>query len=160
VCVDGLCPPFPAVPNGRLCPDTDSNECTVAACVGGICSQTEPEAFGVPCDDDDERTTSDICSGDGECRGTDLCVDGVDGPIVCASPPSPCHEPDGTCFQGSCSYALKPLNGSCDDGEERTDFDRYAWPRACFSCTVQEQGGGRAGKGRAQGRAQLESSSS
>jgi hypothetical protein len=73
------------------------------------------------CNDADERTTSDVCNGvDGICKGVDLCAENA---VTCSTPPSPCHEPTGTCFRGNCSYTLKAANASCDDGEERTDFD-------------------------------------
>eukprot|EP00056_Hartaetosiga_gracilis_P001579 m.45877 g.45877 ORF g.45877 m.45877 type:complete len:532 (+) comp10700_c0_seq1:448-2043(+) len=88
---------------------------TVGTCSHGICSNP-PQEQGVACDDGNDRTTSDVCNGEGVCEGVDLC-DGIECPA-----PSQCFE-EGTCFRGQCSFDFKPAATPCDDGVEATDED-------------------------------------
>lgn len=66
-----------------------------------------------PCSDGDPCTTGDHCEGD-VCVGT---------PVVCDSPPSDCHQPAGTCQNGSCTYPPRPDGTSCDDLNACTQTD-------------------------------------
>ena len=100
-CDNGLCPDFPHVEDGTLCTDLDGATCTFAECRAGQCFQSAPQPHGLGCNDNNDRTTSDACQGDGSCTGEDLCV--VNN-ILCNQPPNACHLPQGDCFRGNCTY--------------------------------------------------------
>ncbi len=41
----------------------------------------------------------------------------------CDTPPSSCHQPAGTCQNGTCVYALRPAGSACNDGNACTTGD-------------------------------------
>ncbi len=45
------------------------------------------------------------------------------GNVSCNNPPDTCHEQQGTCSGGSCSYPIKDAGSSCDDGDDCTFGD-------------------------------------
>jgi hypothetical protein len=84
-----------------LCSDVDGNICTFAECQAGRCFQAVPQPVGLECSDSNDRTTSDMCQGDGSCAGEDMCVV---NDVQCNQPPNMCHQAQGDCFQGTCTY--------------------------------------------------------
>eukprot|EP00397_Hematodinium_sp_SG-2012_P000533 GEMP01000534.1.p1 GENE.GEMP01000534.1~~GEMP01000534.1.p1 ORF type:complete len:1837 (+),score=426.05 GEMP01000534.1:592-6102(+) len=83
----------------------------------GKCSNPAAPA-GTTCDDNNERTTNDVCT-NGECVGEDKCKD-----VICVAPDA-CHG-IGVCNAetGVCSRAPKKETGTpCDDGIAATTND-------------------------------------
>jgi hypothetical protein len=114
-CTDGTCV-YPAQANGTACAEgSPPGQCYASAgtCSAGICV-FPPKASGPACDDGDACTMSDVCNGSGGCVGN---------AVKCQIPPSQCHQPTGTCSNGTCSYALKPTGTACNDGNACTTGD-------------------------------------
>jgi hypothetical protein len=49
----------------------------------------------------------------------------------CNTPPSPCHERNGTCSGTTCVYAMKPTGSACDDGNACTVSDTCGGSGIC-----------------------------
>ncbi len=139
VCAGGTCqvadlPDGAACDDGNLC--TTDDHCEDGDCVPGggepcypvgdcqVSAACDPAtgacvavnaADGAPCDDHDACTRDEACLA-GACAG------GV--PAVACEAPEPCHEP-GICepATGACSYAQKPDETPCDDGDACTAID-------------------------------------
>lgn len=100
----------------KNCPKRECYKDTI--CLQGNCTY-EPEARGESCDDGLAQTTGDICDGEGNCVGVDLCEARN---VVCD--PIPCYG-STVCFQGACLPLNQLDDGtSCDDGNFLTDFDK------------------------------------
>lgn len=130
-------------PDGTIC--TDQDLCTATdVCSGGVCIGTEETICNEPPNDCYEAagtcdSSTGVCSYDfgpdgvdcddrNACTQVDTCMSGMclgGAEVVCDDPPSPCHEPIGTCdpMTGTCSYAMKPEGASCDDGNACTQTD-------------------------------------
>jgi hypothetical protein len=113
-CPDGQCPAHPPLPDTTPCPKLNDNSCVLSQCASGICRQDVPQDAGVTCDDGQLGTDNDVCDGNGDCAGVDLCVG-----VTCAPSPLPCRQ-QATCFRGNCSSLLQPQGTQCSDGDERT----------------------------------------
>ena len=103
LCLGVECPVVPQCYEPSVC-DYETGNCTLV-----------PATAGTPCDDGLNRTSNDVCSGNGTCAGVDLCEE---NDVVC-EPRSQCHLA-GTCFRGVCSEPLKENGASCDDGNALT----------------------------------------
>ncbi|SET33362.1 hypothetical protein SAMN05443639_102589 [Stigmatella erecta] len=148
VCRSGACV-RPATP-GKDC--NDGSECTVddrcteeGTCVGkascgelpspcyqwadgctnGVCTLIR-KPIGTPCSDGNACTVQDQCSSTGECIGTTL---------TCATqtPPSQCHEWNGTCSNNACDFRRKSIGTDCSDGNACTDKDYCNGSGQCVS---------------------------
>jgi len=144
-CIANSCIPVPdATKNGETCDDgefctagdvcqggmcvsagpTDCSSVVSAACEVGECDEgtqacvAVPASDGVACDDNDNCTLADTCSG-GTCSGQ---------PQDCSNLDGPCTE--GVCNAGACSPA--PTVGvPCDDGETCTEGDICSQAGTC-----------------------------
>ncbi len=94
-------------------PAPDMNDCTIAACNGGMPAQA-PVMDGAGCNDGSACTQTDTCQS-GVCQGAN--------PVVC-TPSDQCHDA-GTCdpMTGVCSDPPAPDDTSCDDGDGCTQTD-------------------------------------
>ncbi|QRN98426.1 putative metal-binding motif-containing protein [Archangium violaceum] len=121
--------------NGSSCAGTA--DCGSGFCVAGVCCEsacnTPPQCHGaavcgggkcsykvdstLSCDDGNACTTSDRCSAQGTCAGTQK---------TCNGPTDQCRENTGTCnpASGACEYPPKPATATCDDGNKCTDSDK------------------------------------
>jgi hypothetical protein len=93
------------------------------ACMGTTCVYAL-KSTGAACDDGNACTQGDTCNGGGTCQGT---------PLVCDSPPGSCHEPTGTCVNGSCQYPYAPPGAACDDANVCTLNDACDGQGSCTS---------------------------
>ncbi|RYZ17395.1 MAG: hypothetical protein EOO70_02075 [Myxococcaceae bacterium] len=116
-CADGVC-----------CDSACEGRCEACNMVGseGVCSVVSQGTF---CDDGDACTLADVCDG----TGPDSCGG---APKACDSPPDQCHVAVGTCAQGACSYAPKPVGTMCDDGNACTRGETCGADTACGSGTM------------------------
>ena len=144
----GLCT-YQPLPQGTNCSDADL--CTLAdQCDGnGTCAgSTKSCASFTTCID----TSTSQLNWSGSCNATTgncvysqtdktcgtgcnsssgLCnFDPCEG-VSCNEPLTNCHEPQGTCSNGACSYSLKAAGSSCDDGKACTSIDRCSAAGAC-----------------------------
>ncbi|MFP2904093.1 hypothetical protein ACLESD_03265 [Pyxidicoccus sp. 3LFB2] len=112
-CVEGRCV-YGLQADGTACSGTPGAQCreSTGQCVRGVCEFT-PRTSGA-CEDGNACTENDLCNSAGVCAGTSR---------TCTQPPSSCHEPTGTCSNGTCAYVLKPPTSSCDDGNACTSND-------------------------------------
>lgn len=112
-CVEGKCV-YALREDGTPCSGTPETQCraSTGTCSKGVCQL--PLRTSGACDDGNACTDNDTCSSAGTCVGT---------PRVCNQPPTACHQPSGTCNNGTCSYAFKPSDAACDDGNSCTDND-------------------------------------
>ena len=113
--------------------DHDCLECET--CIEGICVLDKdslnacggcgpaPEEI---CDDGEDND----CDGHTDEECSELCEN-----IVCDRPPGPCHEPEGICSNGVCTYQRKPEGTACDDGDACTAADE-CYRGACTGTAV------------------------
>src|SRR5262249_3201472 len=89
----------------------DDNDCTASdVCTGGVCGGTVLDD-GTSCDDHSLCTQTDTCQG-GHCTGSN--------PVVCPAPDQ-CHDtPACDPSTGICSNPPLPDNTPCDDGDDCT----------------------------------------
>ncbi len=99
---------------------------STGTCSNGACSYALKSA-GSSCDDGNACTSGDACDATGVCAGTST---------ACATPPSQCYQPTGTCANSSCSYAPKTAGSPCDDGNACTTHDRCDGAGACVVTVV------------------------
>ena len=143
---DGSCL-YPLKTAGSSCNDnnicTTTDQCSSAgACVGSPIDCNTPPATSVCLDSGTSRTynpagiclagtntyTCDYTFSDTTCtfgctQGTGLCKGDPCLSVNCDQPPDQCHQTQGTCALGLCSYGLKLANSTCDDGNTCTDND-------------------------------------
>ncbi len=106
-------------PDGVPCSD-EGNDCTSDVCNMGVCTHP-PEPIWTPCGD----PTSTECDNPDVCDGTGICLpDYVPAGVPCGDPStSDCDNADTCDGQGSCDPNHQPDGLDCtDDGEECT-FD-------------------------------------
>ncbi len=143
---DAACPPDLGVPDGTPCPD-DGNECTEDVCSLKLCvhpaeaagtacgdpagtpcddpdscdsfgnCQVNWAADGMPCPDDGNECTEDVCS-------SSLCVHPAEpAGTACGDPAgTPCDDPDSCDSFGNCQVNWASDGTPCpDDGSECTE---------------------------------------
>jgi hypothetical protein len=95
--------------------NTPPDQCyeSAGSCANGSCTYT-PKPAGAACNDGNACTVDDQCNGMGVC---------VVKALSCNDPPTQCHQATGSCSNGACSYALKPMGTACNDGDLCTDGD-------------------------------------
>ena len=101
-------------PDGLPCPD-DGNDCTADVCAAGACSHPN-EPTGTFCGDpsDTDCTAPDTCS-------AGICLDNHDpDEAPCTSDFNDCT--DDVCATGACTHPDTPLGVACGDGSD-TDCD-------------------------------------
>eukprot|EP00040_Diaphanoeca_grandis_P035924 m.227107 g.227107 ORF g.227107 m.227107 type:complete len:3101 (-) comp33512_c1_seq1:277-9579(-) len=115
-CVQGQCVGLDLC-DGITCSD-DGGQCQEASfCALGHCEPGDPLENGLSCNDGNPNTANDACS-DGVCTGVDLCADVQCPPVGLDA----CLQGD-TCVMGQCEITRVPIGGTCDDSDDRTDFD-------------------------------------
>jgi len=67
---------------------------------------------------------------------TGLCASDPCATVTCDQPPSQCHQNLGSCSGGTCSYALKPANSTCDDSKICTGNDVCSAAGVCAGTPV------------------------
>jgi len=65
-------------------------------------------------------------------EATGLCLGDPCNGVVCNEPPSVCHQAQGVCSQGACTYALRSPGALCDDGDPCTLGDSCDAEGACL----------------------------
>jgi outer membrane protein assembly factor BamB len=93
------------------------------ACVEGLCvlDESRLNACG-ECGPAPEEICDD--SQDNDCDGhtDEECSELCEG-VTCDQPPGPCHDDEGICSNGVCTYQRKPEGTACDDGDTCTTAD-------------------------------------
>jgi hypothetical protein len=71
------------------------------------------------------------------CGNFQLDIQGVPSTCgACNTPPSPCHEPNGTCYSASCVYPLKQVGAACDDSNACTLGDTCSGSGVCQGAPI------------------------
>lgn len=114
VCFRGECLPCTDLCANVQC--ANATQCMQAAsCSRGVCLPAVPRSNGTTCDDGNDRTSGDVCNGQGTCAGIDLCAGVQCAPVACANV---------SCVHGQCSVtAFHPQGTQCDDGSAATVND-------------------------------------
>jgi len=121
----GACAGVPLLCNKPPSPECHDENTSYSYAASGTCEA------GV-CD---YRQTSQACQ-DGCADKTGLCAGDKCVGVVCDSPPDACHQDVGDCKAGVCSYELKPVGSSCDDGDGCTAPDSCARSGECLGTDV------------------------
>lgn len=73
----------------------------------------------------------------GSCGSFQLDITGVPSTCgACNTPPSPCHDPNGYCYNAACQYNLKPPGSACDDGNPCTTRDTCSASGGCQGAAI------------------------
>eukprot|EP00756_Hemistasia_phaeocysticola_P033180 Hpha_TRINITY_DN16452_c0_g5::TRINITY_DN16452_c0_g5_i1::g.161336::m.161336 len=121
ICTNGFC--AGKSPDEALCPSscTLPTQCAEPpTCEGpGMVCTYKDKPNGFPCDDGDTNTGDDRCF-QGQCLGSDKCVN-----VICNDPGNACME-KGVCdpTTGTCASLPRPDGAACDDGDPATADDQ------------------------------------
>jgi hypothetical protein len=113
-CVEGRCV-YPQKNDGSPCSGTPTAQCRepTGTCKSGVCEYTLRTSGS--CDDRNLCTESDSCNSAGDCIGTAKVCNNTD-------PAMQCYEQTGICSlsTGTCVFAPKSINSTCNDGDACT----------------------------------------